>query len=85
MVWELASSGTTKLFGSDEEIHETWRAVVTLRGHNGGFAANSSFISNELLDVIDLSWSPDFTKIVSASLDNTLIVWDVLKASKMIK
>lgn len=30
-------------------------------------------------DVYDLSWSPDSTNLISASVDNTAMVWDILK------
>lgn len=30
-------------------------------------------------DVYDLSWSPDSLNLISASVDNTAMVWDVLK------
>lgn len=30
-------------------------------------------------DVYDLSWSPDSTQLISASVDNTAILWDVYR------
>lgn len=44
---------------------ETWSVVKTLRGH--------------LEDIYDLCWSPDSNFIVSGSVDNTAVVWDVQK------
>ena len=41
---------------------ETWRTRAVLRGH-----ANN---------VVDLGWSPDDSRLASASLDNTVWVWD---------
>ena len=37
---------------------------VTLRSGHGG-------------DVTDVAWSPDGTRIVTASIDNTAIIWNV--------
>lgn len=42
---------------------ETWLTLKILRGH--------------MNDVYDLSWSPSSTHLVSASVDNTAMVWDV--------
>ncbi|KAF6205734.1 hypothetical protein GE061_019907 [Apolygus lucorum] len=48
---------------------EHWTQVKTLRGH--------------LNDIYDICWSPDSTQIVSGSVDNTCIVWDVMKAKRL--
>ncbi|EPS73840.1 hypothetical protein M569_00903 [Genlisea aurea] len=56
-------SGTTE-FGSGEPPDvENWKVAITLRGHTA--------------DVVDLDWSPDDSTLVSASLDNTIHVWDM--------
>lgn len=34
-------------------------------------------------DVYDLSWSPDSLNLISGSVDNTAIVWDVLKGKSL--
>lgn len=34
-------------------------------------------------DVYDLAWSPDSTQLISGSVDNTAIVWDVLKGKSL--
>lgn len=44
---------------------ETWRCISTLRGHLG--------------DVLDIAWSPQDVWIATASVDNTIIVWDATK------
>jgi len=57
--------------GEEEEIvnQENWTAMSTLRGH--------------LQDVIGLSWSPCSQFLVSCSTDNTAIVFDVKKGTKL--
>ncbi|XP_071711114.1 protein HIRA-like isoform X2 [Rutidosis leptorrhynchoides] len=56
-------SGTTE-FGSGEAPDvENWKLVFTLRGHTA--------------DVVDLNWSPDDSTLASASLDNTVHIWDM--------
>lgn len=51
--------------GTDSD-KETWLSYKTLRGH--------------LEDVYDLSFSPDSNFLISGSIDNTAIVWDIHKA-----
>lgn len=46
---------------------ESWTVVKILRGH--------------LEDVYDLCWSPDSSSLISGSVDNTAIVWDVQKGN----
>nr|CAD7587363.1 unnamed protein product [Timema genevievae] len=48
---------------------EQWLTMKTLRGH--------------LEDVYDLCWSPDSTCLISGSVDNTAILWDVQKGRNM--
>lgn len=55
----------TAVFGSTEKILENWRCVGQLRGHTS--------------DIIDLSWSPDETRLASCSLDNLVIIWDITR------
>ena len=50
---------------SPSKNKENWTIVKLLRGH--------------LEDVYDLCWSPDSTSLISGSVDNSAIVWDVLK------
>ncbi|KAL1347113.1 hypothetical protein HN51_020627 [Arachis hypogaea] len=56
-------SGTTE-FGSGEPPDiENWKVAMTLRGHTA--------------DVVDLNWSPDDSTLASASLDNTIHIWNM--------
>ena len=50
---------------SPSKNKENWTIVKLLRGH--------------LEDIYDLCWSPDSTSLISGSVDNSAIVWDVLK------
>ena len=68
-LWKL-SDGTTSTGGnliSSETAgnKENWSIVKVLRGH--------------LEDIYDLCWSPDSNFMISGSVDNTAIVWDVQK------
>lgn len=49
----------------NDQDRETWQIFKTLRGH--------------LDDVYDISWSLDSNFLLSGSVDNTAIVWDVKK------
>lgn len=53
-----------KLSKSPDTIN-TWKLSKDLRFH--------------VKDVLDLGWSPDGTLLVSGSVDNTVIIWDVAK------
>ncbi|KAF5903092.1 chromatin assembly factor 1 subunit B, partial [Clarias magur] len=48
---------------------ESWNVVKTLRGH--------------IEDVYDLSWTSDGNFLVSGSVDNTAIMWDIQKGQKI--
>ncbi|XP_043270217.1 chromatin assembly factor 1 subunit B [Venturia canescens] len=48
---------------------EQWNSWKVLRGH--------------LEDVYDLNWSPDSNFLISGSVDNTAIVWDVAKGRSL--
>lgn len=52
----------------DDAPKERWQIDVTLRGH--------------LQDVLDLAWSYDSSKLVSASVDNNVMIWDLRNPSK---
>lgn len=65
MIWKFyPGAQQNNLFGSKSSV-ETWRCKATLRGHNG--------------DILDFAWSPFNEWLASASIDNTVIVWDVPK------
>ncbi|XP_016120455.1 chromatin assembly factor 1 subunit B-like, partial [Sinocyclocheilus grahami] len=54
----------------DDQLNkESWSVVKTLRGH--------------IEDVYDISWTSDGNFMVSGSVDNTAIMWDVNKGQKM--
>lgn len=46
---------------------EKWTIFKVLRGHKE--------------DVYDISWSPNSLKLLSGSVDNTAIIWDLSKGS----
>ncbi|XP_064619273.1 protein HIRA-like isoform X2 [Lineus longissimus] len=74
MIWQIGRyTGPTTVFGSGGKLVnvESWRCVVTLRGHSG--------------DVIDLSWSPNDAWMASCSVDNTVVIWNALKFPEQIK
>ena len=48
---------------ANEQDKEVWLIMKTLRGH--------------MEDVYDLSWSPDSLSLVSGSVDNTAMIWNV--------
>jgi len=66
MLWTLSAYGGGAVFGGGGKVnHESYRCAHTLRLHSG--------------DVLDIAWSPDDTWLATASVDNTVIVWDVEK------
>ena len=50
------------------ENRENWTVLKILRGH--------------MEDIYDICWSPDSSQILSGSVDNTAILWDVAKGLK---
>ncbi len=50
---------------TDRENKETWNVVKVFRGH--------------LEDIYDLCWSHDSNYIITGSVDNSAITWDVQK------
>ncbi|XP_073701203.1 chromatin assembly factor 1 subunit B [Garra rufa] len=56
--------------GEDDQLNkESWNVIKTLRGH--------------IEDVYDISWTSDGNFMVSGSVDNTAIMWDINKGQKM--
>ncbi|KAL2081395.1 hypothetical protein ACEWY4_023248 [Coilia grayii] len=54
----------------DDQLNkESWNVLKTFRGH--------------IEDVYDISWTNDGNFMVSGSVDNTAIMWDVTKGQKM--
>lgn len=53
----------------NSEVGENWRFRHLLRGHK--------------LDVLDISWSPDSTKLASCGHDQQIIIWDITSEGSM--
>ena len=63
MIWKKSVYGGGAIFGGGGKVNiESWRCAHTLRGHGG--------------DVLDLAWSPNDALLATASVDNTVIVWN---------
>ncbi|XP_063812613.1 chromatin assembly factor 1 subunit B [Pseudophryne corroboree] len=74
LLWKLSESKEPEptLFteGEESELNkENWTVFKTLRGH--------------LEDVYDISWTQDSNFMVSASVDNSAIIWDTVKGQKI--
>ncbi|CAN9497673.1 unnamed protein product [Ophioblennius macclurei] len=75
LLWKLNDSKEpeqTALFQDDEDDQlnkESWSVVKTLRGH--------------IEDVYDISWTRDGNFMVSGSVDNTAIMWNISKGQKL--
>nr|XP_046260058.1 chromatin assembly factor 1 subunit B [Scatophagus argus] len=75
LLWKLNDSKEpeqTPVFQDDEDAQlnkESWTVVKTLRGH--------------IEDVYDICWTRDGNFMVSGSVDNTAIMWDVHKGQKL--
>lgn len=70
--WKLSDTPVPQnnIFQEEEEDNkENWVAYKMLRGH--------------LEDVYDLCWSSDGKRMISGSVDNTAILWDLVKDQKM--
>lgn len=67
VIWHLSSTpvDTTPRLGEDSSSlpRERWLREKTLRAH--------------VQDVLHLAWSADGTKLVSASVDNAVMIWDL--------
>lgn len=64
LLWKLSDS-LAPAVGEEEGNKETWTVVKMLRGH--------------LEDIYDLCWSCDSKYMVSGSVDNKTIIWDIQK------
>ncbi|PRP76358.1 hypothetical protein PROFUN_08826 [Planoprotostelium fungivorum] len=63
LVFELSTQHSLRVYGSDEQQHEQWKIRAQFLGHTA--------------DVLDLSWSPSSDLLVSGSVDNNVIVWNL--------
>ena len=72
MIWRLNESAppANNIFAEEEEDNkETWNVVKTLRSH--------------LEDIYDICWSKCGHYMVSGSVDNSAIYWDVRKGVRL--
>ncbi|XP_067897249.1 chromatin assembly factor 1 subunit B [Heterodontus francisci] len=75
LLWKLNDNKDVKeseqnLFEEDTQLNkENWTVLKTLRGH--------------IEDVYDICWTTDGNNMVSGSVDNTAIMWDVNKGAKL--
>nr|XP_020443757.1 chromatin assembly factor 1 subunit B [Monopterus albus] len=75
LLWKLNDSKEPEqvpVFQEDEDAQlnkESWSVVKTLRGH--------------IEDVYDICWTRDGNFMVSGSVDNTAIMWDMNKGQKL--
>lgn len=75
LLWKLNDSKEPEqplLFQEDEDAQlnkESWSVVKTLRGH--------------IEDVYDICWTRDGNFMVSGSVDNTAVMWDINKGQKL--
>jgi len=66
ILWTKSAYGGGAVFGGGGKVnHESYRVAYTLRIHDG--------------DVLDIAWSPGDVWLATASVDNTVVVWDVEK------
>ncbi|XP_046826666.1 chromatin assembly factor 1 subunit B isoform X1 [Vespa crabro] len=65
ILWKQKEECDFFISPEDNENKEQWSSWKVLRGH--------------LEDVYDICWSPDSTSIISGSVDNTAILWDIHK------
>lgn len=71
MIWEKSAYGGGSIFGSGGKVHvENWRLRHTLRGHNG--------------DVLHVAWGPFDNILASASVDNTVMIWNAEKFPELV-
>ncbi|KAL6268211.1 hypothetical protein P5V15_001322 [Pogonomyrmex californicus] len=70
ILWKVkeGQDSTFSLPSDDTENKEQWTSWKVLRGH--------------IEDIYDISWSPDSNSLISGSVDNTAILWDVQKGRK---
>ncbi|XP_068126535.1 chromatin assembly factor 1 subunit B-like isoform X2 [Hyperolius riggenbachi] len=73
LLWKLSETREPEITPFSEEEpeqnKENWTVYKSLRGH--------------LEDVYDISWTQDSNFMVSASVDNSAIIWDAVKGQKL--
>lgn len=70
IIWKRREDFDGPLFPEENLNNEQWQSLKVLRGH--------------VEDVSDLCWSPDSNSLISGSVDNSVILWDVPKGRKTI-
>ena len=69
-MWKQREESDIPIFpGEENENKEQWTSLKVLRGH--------------IEDVLDISWSIDSKFLVSGSVDNSVIVWNIDKGKKI--
>ena len=69
-LWNENEIKNQKTLDNDDcESKENWFVFKTLRGH--------------LEDILDLAWSRDGSVLISGSIDNSVIVWNVASGAKV--
>nr|XP_012234979.1 PREDICTED: chromatin assembly factor 1 subunit B [Linepithema humile] len=68
ILWKIKEDRDSSAPSDDTESKEQWTSWKVLRGH--------------IEDIYDISWSPDSNSLISGSVDNTAIIWDVKKGLK---
>ncbi|KAL0125546.1 hypothetical protein PUN28_004572 [Cardiocondyla obscurior] len=68
ILWKMKEKRDSSPPSNDTENSEQWTSWKVLRGH--------------IEDIYDISWSPDSNFLISGSVDNTAIMWDIKKGHK---
>ena len=73
MIWKKSAyGGGGTIFGSGGKKQvESWKLHQTLRGHDG--------------DVLDLAWGPGDALLATASVDNSVVVWNAEKFPEIVR
>jgi len=68
-LWKVKEGRDFSPPSGDTENKEQWTSWKVLKGH--------------IEDIYDISWSPDSNFLISGSVDNTAILWDIQKGRKI--
>ncbi|ODM92536.1 Protein HIRA [Orchesella cincta] len=92
-----SNSGKSLCSGGDDRVIIVWKLVSRFSGNVSTTAQNSAFGKTNLEqwkpscmlrshtgDILDLAWSPGDRYLASASVDNTVIVWDAQKFPQIV-
>lgn len=67
IIWQQKVDELAVMLDEETADKEKWSILKILRGHKE--------------DVYDISWSPNSLKLLSGSVDNTAIIWDLAKGT----